>query len=733
MGSDVSRIKQPSSKRVKTPTVLQMEAVECGAAALAILMSHYGLIRPLEELRVSCGVSRDGSKASNVVKAARTFGFEAKGLMREPDGLRDMKFPLIIFWNFNHFIVLEGFHNNKVYVNDPASGPRVLTEQEFDQSFTGVVLEIKPGQEFKPGGSRPSMVAALYRRASSSKLAFLYLIVAGLGLVIPGLIAPIFTKIFVDDYLVGKLDSWVKPLLLGMFLTLMLRGALTWLKQYYLMRFETKLSVAESGKFLWHVLHLPVVFYGQRSAGEISGRVGINDRVAKLIARDLASAVLDIVMVVFYAILMLFYDVFLTCIGLLTAVLNIIVLKYVSKSRKDASQKLRMDAGKMLGTSMNGLIVIETLKASGGESDFFAQWSGYQAKVVNAIQEMGSSSITLAVLPSVLTALNTVLILSFGGLRVMDGFLTMGALVAFQSLMHSFLTPVNNLVGLGGRLQELGGDMNRLDDVLKYKQDPILQGNAKTSETSPPAAGTGKNKLDGRLELKNITFGYSTLEGPLIKNFSLSMKSGSRVALVGSSGCGKSTIAKLVMGLYVPWEGEILFDGQPRSAIDRHIMVNSLSMVDQDINMFEGTVRDNLTMWDSTIPNAELIRAAKDACIHDMISARQLGYDSEVDEGGKNFSGGQRQRLEIARALVSNPRVVVFDEATSALDPVTEMIVDDNLRQRGCTCLIVAHRLSTIRDCDEIIVLHKGLVVQRGTHDELKDVEGLYADLIKMG
>ena len=725
--------KQPSSKRIKTPTVLQMEAVECGAASLAILMSHYGLIKTLEELRVSCGVSRDGSKASNLVRAARTYGFEAKGLMREPDGLRDMKFPLIIFWNFNHFVVLEGFHKGKVYINDPASGPRVLTEQEFDQAFTGVTLEIKPGLDFKPGGSRPSILSALHRRASSSKPAFFYLVIAGLGLVIPGLIAPIFTKIFVDDFLVGKLDSWVKPLLLGMFLTLMLRGALTWLKEYYLMRFETKLSVAESSKFLWHVLHLPVVFYSQRSAGEISGRVGINDRVAKLIARDLASAALDIVMVVFYAILMLFYDVFLTCIGLLTAVLNIIVLRYVSKARKDASQKLRMDTGKMLGTSMNGLICIETLKASGGESDFFAQWSGYQAKVVNAIQEMGSSSIVLAVLPSLLTGLNTVLILSFGGLRVMDGFLTMGALVAFQSLMQSFLRPVNNLVGLGGRLQELSGDMNRLDDVLKYKRDSLLQDDAQPGGTASPAVGTGKNKLDGRLELKNITFGYSTLEGPLIKNFSLSMRSGSRVALVGSSGCGKSTIAKLVMGLYAPWEGEILFDGHPRSSIDRHIMVNSLSMVDQDINMFEGTIRDNLTMWDSTTSNADLVRAAKDACIHDMISARELGYDSEVEEGGKNFSGGQRQRLEIARALVSNPQIVVFDEATSALDPVTEMIVDDNLRRRGCTCLIVAHRLSTIRDCDEIIVLHKGVVVQRGTHDDLKDVEGLYADLIKMG
>lgn len=721
----MASIKKPSHERVKTPTVLQMEAVECGAASLAILMSYYGFIKPLEELRISCGISRDGSKASNLVKAARTYGFEAKGLTREPDALRKMMFPLIIFWNFNHFMVLEGFKNGKVYVNDPASGPKILTEEEFDQSFTGIVLDIKPSQNFKPGGSKPSMLAALYRRAAHSKLAFIYLLIVGLGLVIPGLLTPIFTKIFVDEYLVGKLDSWVKPLLLGMFITFVLRGLLTWLKQYYLMRFESKLSVAESGKFLWHVLHLPVVFYNQRSAGDISSRVTINDRVAKIISRDLVSAVLDVAMVVFYAILMLFYDVFLTIIGILTGILNIVVLKVVSRARKDASQKLRMDAGKMLGTSMNGLILIETLKASGGESDFFSQWSGYQAKMINAIQEMGGSSIALAILPSMLTAFNTVLILSFGGMRVMDGFLTMGALVAFQSLMQSFLTPVNNLVNLGGKLQELTGDMNRLDDVLKYKKEIEPKYNIEMIETK-------ESKLNGYLELKNITFGYSKLEKPLIKNFNLKMKPGSRIALIGSSGCGKSTIAKLVMGLYAPWEGEVLFDDKSRSEINSYLMVNSLSMVDQEISMFEGTIRDNLTMWDSTVPNIDLVQAAKDACIHEMISARHLAYDSKVDEGGKNFSGGQRQRLEIARALVLNPRIVVFDEATSALDPVTEMTIDENLRRRGCTCLIIAHRLSTIRDCDEIIVLHKGEVVQRGTHDELKDKQGLYAELIKM-
>lgn len=731
----MARVKQPSKERIRTPTVLQMEAVECGAASLAILMSYYGLIRPLEELRVACGVSRDGSKASNVVKAARTFGFEAKGYMREPEQLREMHFPIIVFWNFNHFLVVEGFKDGKVYLNDPAQGPRVVTDEEFDQGFTGVVMDIKPGPDFQPSGSRPSMARALYKRAANSRTAFLYLFLAGIGLVIPGLVAPVFTKVFIDSYLVGKMDTWVKPLLLGMFITLCLRGGLTWLKQYYLSRFEAKLSVAESGKFLWHVLHLPVVFFGQRTGGDIASRVAINDRVAKLIARDLASAALDILMVVFYAALMLFYDVLLTMVGVVIAVLNVMVLRWVSRSRKDASHKLRMDAGKMMGASMNGLLVIETLKASGGESDFFSQWSGYQAKLVNAIQSMGSSSITLSVVPAMLTALNTTLILSLGGVRVMDGALTMGALVAFQSLMQSFLQPVNSLMSIGGKLQELGADMTRLDDVLRYDADPVLTAGAAAGAAVTVAAAPAvitRTRLEGHLELRNISFGYSRLEGPLIKDFNLVMRPGTRVALVGSSGCGKSTIAKLVMGLYTPWEGEVLFDGKPRHEVDRHTLVNSLAIVDQDISMFEGTIRDNLTMWDATIPNTDLVQAAKDACIHDLIAGRRNGYDSEVDEGGRNFSGGQRQRLEIARALVNQPRIVVFDEATSALDPVTEMLVDDNLRRRGCTCLIVAHRLSTIRDADEIIVLHKGKVVQRGNHDQLKNTDGLYAELIKM-
>jgi NHLM bacteriocin system ABC transporter peptidase/ATP-binding protein len=557
-----------------------------------------------------------------------------------------------------------------------------------------------------------------------SRTALLYLVLVGFGLVVPGLVTPVFTKVFVDSYLIGKLDSWVKPLLLGMFVTLVLRGCMTWLKQFYLMRLESKLAITQSGKFLWHALHLPVVFFHQRSAGDISNRVGINDRVAQIVARDLVSAVLDAVLVVFYLALMLFYDVVLTAVGAFVALLNIAVLRWVARARKDASHKLQMDAGNLMGVSMGGLLVVESLKASGGEADFFAQWSGYQAKVANAMQRIGASSITLSVVPALLTTLNTTLILSFGGYRVMEGALTIGALVAFQSLMQSFLQPVNNLLAIGAKVQELESDMTRLDDVLKYAPDAALAADATPASPGP--------RLQGHLELRSLTFGYSRLEPPLLRDFSLAMRPGSRVALVGPSGCGKSTVARLVMGLYAPWEGEVLFDGRPRAQVDRQVLVDSLSMVDQQISLFEGSVRDNLTMWDATLPNPQMVQAAKDARIHDLVASRRLAYDAPLQEGGRNFSGGQRQRLEIARALATDPRIVVLDEATSALDPVTEQQVGENLRHRGCTCLIVAHRLSTIRDCDEIIVMDKGRIVQRGSHEALQAEGGLYADLIRM-
>lgn len=710
--------------RKRTPTVLQMEAVECGAAALGILMGHYGKFVPLEVLRQACGVSRDGSKASNVVKAARSYGFEARGFRYEPAEVLALQQPVIVFWNFNHFLVLEGVSKAGVHLNDPASGPRTVSQEEFDEGFTGVTLVIAPGPDFQPGGEASSIFTGLRRRLPLGEPALLFLVLAGLFLVLPGLVLPVFSKIFIDDYLIGHLDSWIKPLLLGMGMTAILQGLLIWLQRYYLTRFHAKLAMATSSQFFWHVLRLPVMFYAQRSAGDISSRVAINNRVAELLTGELATTLLNVLVLLFYAALMFSYDLVLTLVGMAVAVLNVVFLRQVARQRKDVNMKLAADGGKLLGTSMNGLQMIETLKASGMESDFFAKWAGHHAKVVNGLQQMGSQGVLLMAVPPLLTALNGVLILSLGGLRVMDGALTMGTLVAFQSLMASFLQPVNQLVALGAGIQEMEGDMKRLDDVLEYAPDPQADP-ARAPVAEAPA------RLEGLVELRQVSFGYSPLEAPLVQDFNLVLRPGTRVALVGASGCGKSTLSRLVMGLYEPWSGAILFDGKPRKEWPRATLVNSLAMVSQEIALFEGSIRDNLCLWDDSIPEEQLVRAAQDACIHDALVTRPGGYDAPVQEGGANFSGGQRQRLEIARALAVNPRVLVLDEATSALDPLTERLLDDNLRRRGCTCLIVAHRLSTIRDCDEIIVLDQGRVVQRGTHEEMRLAPGPYAALMQ--
>ena len=723
------RRSQPAERpqgRVRTPTILQMETVECGAAALAIVLAHYGRWVPLEELRVACGVSRDGSKASNMVKAARTYGLEAKGFKREPQSLRAVRPPMILHWNFNHFVVLEGIRKGRVHLNDPGTGPRVVTEEELDQAFTGVVLTFSPGPDFVKRGDPPRLVPALMSRLTGTKAALVFVLLAGLALVLPGMVVPVFSKVFLDSVLLGGHREWLPPLLLAMGAAALLLGALTWLQQSYLLRLETRLAVGGSSRFLWHVLRLPSEFFSQRFAGDISSRVAINDRVAQLLSRDLATNALGAVMIVFFAALLFQYDVVLTLVGIGVVSLNVAALKYVSRRRVDGNRRLSQDQGKLLGTAIGGLQTIETLKATGGESDLFARWAGYQAKVVNGRQELERYTQLLDTVPGLLSALNSALILGIGGVRVMSGSLSVGGLVAYQLLMAAFIAPVTRLVSLGGKLQTVEGDMNRLDDVLRYGVDP---GAAAGLAGEVPAAGEPA-KLAGSLELRNVSFGYSRLDPPLVEGLNLVLRPGSRVALVGGSGSGKSTITRLVTGLYQPWEGEILFDGRPRSAISPAVLASSLATVDQNVFLFKGTVRENLTLWDTTVPLAEVVAAAKDASIHEDVAARAGGYGSPVEEGGANWSGGQRQRLEIARALVGKPSILVLDEATSALDPSTESQIDECLRRRGCTCLLVAHRLSTIRDADEILVLDHGKVVQRGTHDQLRAVEGPYSRLI---
>ena len=709
----------------RVDTVLQMEAVECGSACLTMILGHHGLIVPPEVVRVDCGVSRDGSKASNILKAARKYGMEAKGFKKEPEDLLAMRGPMIVHWNFNHFLVLEGFRRGNAYLNDPCFGCLRIPFEEFDQGFTGVVLTFAKGEGFRKGGKRKSILASLRPKLRGSMPGVIFAFLTGLGLVLPGLVIPMFSRILVDDILIRKLTGWFVPLLLAMGMAAVLKSSLIWIQGRILLKLETQIALSGSSGFLWHVLHLPVQFFTQRYAGEIANRVGLNDSVASVVGGKLASAALSFLLIFFYGALLFAYDPILTLAGVCIGVFDLVFLRFVASRIKDNNMRCLQDRGKLMGVAMGGLYQIETLKASGKESEFFSKWAGYQAKLMDSEQHMGHVSNYLGAVPALLSGLNTALILTLGGYRVMDGYLTLGTLVAFQALMGNFLEPVVQLVNLGTMVQQTRGELNRLEDILRQPRDPgILQADGAPETITRP-------KLTGAIEIKELSYGHSRLEPPFIQSFSLSLAPGARVALVGASGSGKSTIAKLIAGLFEPWSGEILFDGKPRAEIPRHVLTSSLAVVDQDIILFDGSLKENLSMWDATISETNIIRAAKHAEIHEDISARNSGYENLLEENGRNFSGGQRQRLEIARALAGNPSILILDEATSALDPSTEKLVDENIRARGCTCIIVAHRLSTIRDCDEIIALDKGRIVERGTHDELLRAGHLYSDLIR--
>jgi NHLM bacteriocin system ABC transporter peptidase/ATP-binding protein len=730
MGKLNALLRRLNGCRVKTPTVLQMEAVECGAAALSIVLQHYGRYVSLEELRIACGVSRDGSKASSVVRAARAHGLKAQGMRLEIESLDHYAYPMILFWNFNHFLVLEGINDRKAWLNDPATGPRTVAMDEFNRSYTGVVLLFEPEPHFERSPDPNGIIGALTRRLRNVRGAAAYVLLAGLGMVIPGLAIPVFSQVFVDSYLIGRLQGWVKPLLLGMALTAVLRAVLTWLQLSQLLRLETRLSLTASADYFWHLLRLPIEFFSQRYAASIGQRVSINDGIARLVSGELAVNVVSLVTLVFYLAIMLSYDVLLTLIGVALTMLNVLLLALISRKRRDRTMRLQQQRGKLGATLVSGMQTIETIKAGGGEADFFNRWSGLKAGVNNTEQDLMFYTRLLGILPALVSAAIAACILGLGGLRVMSGEITIGMLIAFQSLMASFSSPVNNLLGLAGRLQEADADLKRLDDTLRYQIDPRFAASDAPASASAQDATEREEKLDGTLELRHVCFGYSRLEPPLLDDFSMTLMPGQRVALVGASGSGKSTVAKLVMGLHQPWSGDILFDGRCRSEISPRVLSASLAGVDQDIYLFSGSVRDNFTLWDSSVSEPDLVRAGHDAAIHDTIASRAGGYDTQVTEGASNFSGGQRQRLEIGRALTGNPRILVLDEATAALDTATEKEIDDNLRRRGCTCLIVAHRLSTIRDCDEIIVMERGRIVERGTHDALLRRAGAYALLV---
>lgn len=723
MENKKQKIKQPLTKGVaKVPVVMQMEALECGAASLAMVCAYYNKWIPLEQIRVDCGVSRDGANAKNLLVAARSYGFTAKGYRYEPDDLKKHgKFPCIIHWNFNHFVVLDGFKGKKAVINDPAKGNYTVSMETFDKSFTGICLMFEPSESFVPSGKRKSVFSFAVKRLSGAKVAVAFVVFTTLISALIGVITPAFSRIFMDRLLTHENPDWFYPFLVSLSAMSILQLVIAALETYYSNRINGKLATIGSSTFMWKVLHLPMEFFSQRLAGDIQGRQGSNAGIANSVVNTFAPLALNAIMMVFYLVVMIRYSWILTLVGLSSLIINAWMASIISKKRINITRVSMRDAGKLAGATVAGVEMIETIKASGAENGFFERWAGYQASVNAQKAKYAKVNQYLGMIPSVVSTITGIVVLTLGVWFAMEGTFTVGMIMAFQGVLSSFSAPATTFISAGQTIQEMRTQMERVEDVMEYREDDCYKTEVKEENFS---------KLKGTIELKNVTFGYSRLSEPVIRDFSLTVKPGQRVALVGTSGCGKSTISKLVSGLYQPWSGEILYDGKHLSEIDRDVFTGSLAVVDQEIALFEGTIAENIKMWDNSIEDFEMIMAARDSQLHEEIMHRDGGYNYRIAEGGKDFSGGQRQRLEIARVLAQDPSIIILDEATSALDAKTEYDLVKAVKDRGITCIVVAHRLSTIRDCDEIIVLDHGVAVERGTHEELYAKGGKYTQLV---
>lgn len=716
-------IKQPVTKgAAKVPVVIQLEALECGAASLTMVLAYYEKHIPLEQVRVDCGVSRDGSNAKNILKAARSYGLNAKGYRYEPKALREQgKFPCIIHWNFNHFVVLCGFKKDKAIINDPARGTYAVTMDAFDKAFTGICLMFEPGESFEPGGKPKSVWGFAKKKFAGTGAAFALVVITTVISSLLGIIIPGFSNVFADRLLSGTNPEWFYPFIIGMSVIVTIQIIVAWIGNVYSMKANGKIAIVSNAEYMWHVLRLPMEFFSQRMAGDVIGRRNRNASIANSLISVFAPLVIQCGMLVFYLVVMLRYSVVLTMIGIASIFINLFVSRYISKKRVDLMRVMSRDQGKLAGTTMAGIQMIESIKASGAENGFFEKWSGYQASSNAGQVKFSLMNSYLGLIPTTVSLITNTLVFLGSVWLCMRGDWTVGMISAFSGFLGSFTAPASQIMGAAQTLQETRTDMERIEDVLEYPVD-VEYGNEVELDSY--------DKLTGKIELKNVTFGYSRLSDPLIEDFSMTLEPGQRVAFVGSSGCGKSTLSKLISGLYKPWSGEILFDGKPISEINRSVFTGSLAVVDQDIILFEDTIANNIKMWDDSIEDYEVIMAARDAQLHEDIMQRSGGYQYKLTEGGRDFSGGQRQRMEIARVLAQDPTIIIMDEATSALDAKTEYHVVNAIKDRGITAIVVAHRLSTIRDCDEIIVFERGKVVERGTHDELYARGGAYANLV---
>ena len=704
------------------PVVMQLEALECGAACLAMILAYYSKWVPLEQVRLDCGVSRDGSSALNVVKAARYYGLKANGYRYEDVDTLETEgtFPCIVHWEFNHFVVLDGFKHGKAYLNDPASGERAITKEQFDKAFTGVVIQLEPGENFVPSGKQKSMLGFTKKHLKGAGAAVAFTAITGIIAAVIGVISPVFSKVLVDRILSYTNPDWLVPFIIILAAFDAIQIIISAVNAIYSYHINGRLAASGNSSYMWKVLNLPLGFFSQRMSGDIQARQASNAAIASTLVQTVGPLLLNAITMIFYLVIMLRYSVLLTAVGIASVAIDIVVSYFASKKRVEIARVSQTENAKLVSTTVMGIEMIETIKSSGAENGFFKKWSGYQASVNTQNVKNLKLNQYLGTIPSLVSTIANNAVLVLGVWLTMNGKFTAGSVMAFQGFLTSFMSPAMTVIGAGQTITEMRTQMERVEDVMEYKEDDII-----TEKGLPLDA-----KLTGRVEVKNVFFGYSPLADPIINDFSMKLEPGKTVAIVGGSGSGKSTMSKLISGLYRPWKGEILFDGKPIEEIDKEQFRASVAVVDQDIILFEDTIENNIKMWDRSIEDFEMIMAARDAQIHYDILEKPGGYQYKIIEGGRNFSGGQRQRLEIARVLAQEPTLVILDEATSALDAKTEYELVKAIRDRGISCIVVAHRLSTIRSCDEIIVLENGNIVGRGTHKELMETSEQYRTLV---
>ena len=706
-----------SRKNVKkVPVVMQMETVECGAAALSMLLAYHGKWLSIEQLRTDCGVSRDGSNARNIVLAARHHGMDAHGWQADIDHLPSLA-PAIIHWNHNHFVVFKGFHRGMAFINDPAMGSMAVSMKDFQRSYTGVAITSVPGDDFKPQGHQTSILHYVRENIRGAKDAFIFTLLMGILMSFAGMVYPLFSQVFLDSIITGKNDEWTVPFFVGIACLVVFNFLLALLDNVYGRRFAGSMSLKGNTRFLWHALNLPIEFFTQRYVGDIVQRQSLNEHITTTLIRILAPYAVNVALLVLYIVVMAQYSVLLTIVGISVVALNIYSVAAERELRTNLARALEQSEGKFYGITMSCVDNIESIKAAGAERGFFEFWAGTFARRNN--QEVAFQKRPFW--PFVFGHFANSFILILGAALILNGQFSIGMLMAFQGFMAEFMKPAMGLMQGSTTVLEMRSQMERIDDVMAYPAE-------QTGKGENPAHNA---KLGGMIEMKNVTFGYSLSAAPLIRDFSMTLHPGKSVAIVGASGCGKSTIAKLLTGLYQPWSGEILFDGRDSHDISRDEFVNSVACIDQNVVLFDDTIAENIKMWDHSIEDFTMTMACIDAGIRDDIISRPRGFNTRLVKGGGNFSGGQRQRFEIATALAREPVILILDEATSALDTVMESEVMQSIRQCGASTIVIAHRLSTIRDCDEIIVMDKGRIVQRGTHDELMAQGGRYEELIR--